>query len=308
MKFLKLIRYQNLLMLAFMQVVFRYGFLKLRGIELALKDWQFAILVLATVCIAAAGYLINNIFDQETDLENKPQNVIIGKSISEGMVYNYYFALNVIGVGCGFYLANLIGSPGFSGIFIIIALTLYLYASSFKQSLLIGNIIVALMLSVSVLIIGIFDLYPLLTVANKAFMGVVFQILIDYAIFTFIINFIREIVKDLEDVNGDYNQGMNTLPIVLGVARTAKLVFWFSLIPIALLLWYSNEYFVKNNLFLATGYVLFFVVAPMIYFTIKMWTAEKKKEFAHLSFILKVIMFFGILSALVISYNIQYNA
>ena len=62
MKYLKLIRYQNLLMLALMQLIFRYGFLKLENIPLALADWQYLLLVLATVLLAAGGYVINNIF------------------------------------------------------------------------------------------------------------------------------------------------------------------------------------------------------------------------------------------------------
>ena len=308
MNFLRLIRFHNLLMLALMQVVFRYGFLKLRGITLALHDWQYALLVLSTVCIAAAGYIINNISDQVTDLENKPHKVIVGKSISEAMAYNYYVGLNVIGVGCGFYLSNFIGKSEFAALFIVIAGTLYLYATSFKQSLLTGNIIIALLLSISVLVIGIFDLYPMITIENQPYLGAVFRVLIDYAIFAFIINLLREITKDLEDIDGDYNQGMNTLPIALGAERTTKLLFWLSLIPIIMLLWYVNEYFIANNLFIATAYMLLFVIGPLIYFSIRMWNAEKRTHFMHLSLVLKIILFFGILSAIVLSYNIIYNA
>lgn len=308
MNFLRLIRYQNLLMLAFMQLIFRYGFLKLQGITLALTDWQYALLVVATVCIAAGGYLINNIYDQETDNENKPGKVIVGKAISETKAYNYYIALNVIGVALGFYLSNLIGKPGFSALFVIIAATLYLYATSLKQSLLIGNVIVALLLSVSVVIIGIFDLYPMLNMENRSSLGVVFKVLIDYAVFAFIINFIREVVKDLEDVDGDYNQGMNTLPIALGVGRTSKIIFWVSVVPIAVLVFYINTYFIANDLLVSTVYALLFVVGPLIYFTIKMWTAHTQKEFRHLAGVLKLVLFFGILSILILTLNIRNHA
>ena len=108
MKYLKLIRYQNLLMIAFMQCIFRYGFFKLQKVELALADWQFALLVLATVFIAAGGYIINDISDQETDNINKPERVLVGKSISESMAYNLYFGFTITGVLIGFYLSNLI--------------------------------------------------------------------------------------------------------------------------------------------------------------------------------------------------------
>lgn len=306
MAFLKLIRFQNLIMLAIMQLIFRYGFLALQEIPLALNDWQYIILVLSTVCIAAGGYLINNIFDKATDEINKPDDVVVGKSISEAMAYNIYMALNIIGVGAGFYLSNVIERPGFSLLFIVISGTLYLYASGLKQTLLVGNVIVALLLSLSIIIIGIFDLLPTINQDNQAGMGLLFKILLDYAIFAFIINFIREIVKDLEDVNGDYNQGMNTLPISLGIARTVKVVFGLSFIPLGLIIYYINEHLFSNDLYYATIYGLILILAPLLYFTIKIFSAKNQKDFNHLSTVLKIVIFFGILSIAVINFNIKY--
>lgn len=308
MKYLKLIRYQNLLMLAFMQLIFRYGFLKLQNVSLALADWQFALLVLATCCIAGGGYIINNIFDVETDRLNTPEKVLIGKSISEAQGYNLYIGFTIIGVALGFYLSKVIEKPSFASTFIIIAITLYFYASSLKQSLLIGNILVALMLSFSVIIIGLFDLFPVTNTENRPVMGLLFSILLDYAIFAFVINFIREIVKDLEDVEGDRLQGMNTLPIAFGTTKTAKLVFGLSFIPLVLIVNYINANLFAYNLLFATLYSIVFILAPLIYFTIKIWSAANKKDFHHLSTVLKSILFFGILSILVINLNIKYNA
>ena len=295
-------------MIAFMQLIFRYGFLDLQEIPLALNDWQYFLLVLATVTIAAGGYVINNVFDQETDTINKPQNVVIGKSISENNAYTLYTILNILGVGIGFYLSNYIGKPSFSGVFIVIAATLYLYASSLKQTLLIGNLVIATMTSISIIIIGIFDLYPILNAENSVVYGIMFKVFLDYALFCFIINFIRELVKDLEDVDGDYNLGMNTLPIVLGISRTSKLVFILSFIPLVLLLWYINTYYIANNLYVGASYTLFFIVAPLLYFTIKMSSAKSKNDFKHLSKVLKLVLLFGILSILVITLNVKYNA
>lgn len=308
MNYLKLIRFQNLLMLALMQLVFRYGFLELQNIPLALADWQFYILVLATVCIAAGGYIINNIFDVETDTENKPENVIVGKFISETKAYNLYIGFTVVGVAMGFYLANLIEKPSFAALFIIIAATLYFYATSLKQSLLIGNFIVALLLSVSVVIVGIFDLYPVTFEENRPVMGLLFGILLDYALFAFIINFIREIVKDLQDVNGDLNQGMNTLPIVFGVKKTTKLVFVLGFVPIICIVYYINANLFASGLLYATVYGLVFILAPLLYFSTKIWSAATSQDFQHLSTVLKWILFFGILSIGIINLNIQCNA
>jgi 4-hydroxybenzoate polyprenyltransferase len=303
---LKLIRYQNLLMLAFMQLVFRYAFFKIQDIPLALADWQYGLLVLSTVLIAAGGYVINNILDQKTDAINKPNNVIIGKNISETNAYTLYMALTVAGVAIGFYLSNVILKPSFAAVFILIAATLYLYATSLKQILIVGNTIVAILLSCSVIIIGIFDLLPAIDAGNQQQMRIVFSILLDYAIFTFFINMLREIIKDIEDVDGDYNQGIRTLPIVIGKSRTAKIVFGLSFIPILFLLYYINAYLL--NLIYTTIYLLLFVMGPLFYFTVKVWSAKSKKEFHTLSLLLKWIMFFGILSVVIISLNMKYNA
>ncbi len=308
MKYLKLVRYQNLLMLALMQLLLRYGFLKYQNINLSLADWQFGLLVLATVLIAAAGYVINDIMDQDTDNDNKHKQVIVGRSVSESMAYNVYVGLNVLGVGAGFYLSNVIERPGFAAIFIVVAATLYLYATSLKQMLIVGNILVALLLSFSVIIIGIFDLFPATYEGNQREMATVFSILTDYAIFAFIVNLLREMVKDIEDVDGDYNSGMSTLPIVLGVSRTAKMIFALSFLPIVILLYYINAYFVANNLWILSGYALLFLVGPLLYFAIKIYSAKKKKEFAHLSLVLKLVLFFGILSIGVLTYNLLYHA
>jgi 4-hydroxybenzoate polyprenyltransferase len=289
-----------------MQLIFRYGFFKSQNIPLALADWQYILLVLSTVLLAAGGYVINNIFDQNTDNINKPNNVIVGKTISEAKAYNIYIALNCIGVGIGFYLSNVIMKPGFASIFILIAATLYFYATSLKQMMLIGNSIVALLLSFSVIIIGIFDLYPVTFEGNQQQMGIVFSILLDYALFTFIINFIREIVKDLEDVNGDSSQGMNTLPITIGINRTAKIVLGLSFIPILAILFYINNYLFQLQF--ATLYLMFFVVGPLLYFTLKIWTAKTKNDFHKLSLLLKWILLLGIISIIVITINMKSNA
>jgi 4-hydroxybenzoate polyprenyltransferase len=308
MKYLQIIRYKNLLMLAFLQLMIRYGFLKLQHINLALTDFQFIMLVLATLLIAAGGYIINDIFDVETDMENRPNKVLIGTEISESLAYNLYFGTTVLGVLIGFYLSNAIGKSSFAGIFIIIAALLYLYANSLKQLLLIGNIIIALLLSFSVLIIALFDLLPVTYDENKALMGLYFQVLLDYAIFAFVINLLREIVKDLEDIEGDNNQDRNTLPIYLGINKTTKIVFALAVVAVIVLLWYIQHYIFGSRLIFSTIFGLITIVSPLIYFTITIFKSKSKSEFSHLSKVLKWILFFGIVSIAIISFNIKHNA
>ena len=308
MKYLKLIRFQNLLMIALMQCIIRYGFLKLQKVELALADWQFALLVLSTVFIAAGGYIINDIMDQETDSINRPNQVIVGRSISESMAYNLYFGFTIAGALIGFYLSNLIYRDNFFGIFIITSLLLYIYATSFKQIAVIGNILVSLALALSVIIVGLFDIIPATDQVNRFQMMLWLELLFDYAVFAFLLNFIREIIKDLEDINGDYNQGMRTLPIVLGVSRTAKVVAVITAIATVILLWYINNHLMDSGLYIATIYALVFLVSPMIFAVVKVWTATTQKEFHLLSNVLKAIIFFGILFILIVNLNIKFNA
>lgn len=291
-----------------MQLIIRYGLLKMQNIPLALADWQYGLLILSTLLIAAAGYVINDIFDQQTDSENKPDKAIVGTRISEESAYYIYAGLNVTGVAIGFYLSNVIERPGFAAIFILIAATLYFYATSLKQMMILGNIVVALVLAASVLIVIVFDIFPATYDGNQRLMANISSVLFDYAVFAFIINLLREMVKDLEDVNGDYNQGMNTLPIALGVSRTVKIVFGLSFIPIVVLFDYINRYYFANNLYLSVIYALVFVLAPMIYFTAKMWSAKNTNDFSHLSLVLKLVILFGVISMAIVSYNINHHA
>lgn len=308
MKYLQLIRYQNLVLLAFMLVLFRYAFLKQQDIPLALTHWQFGLLVLSTVLLSAAGYVINAIFDVATDSINYPKKVLIGKSITETIAYNIYFVLNITGVAIGFYLSNCIQRPGFATIFILIASLLYFYSTTLKQIMLLGNCIVALLPALFLLLAGVFDIFPALIEDNRNQMVSSFSILADFALFIFMIGFIREIIKDIQKVNGDYNQGTITLPIAIGIDRTAKIILGLSLIPFILILIYTKHYFLENNLYIATLFSLAFIMAPLLYFIVKLFTAKSKKDFHHLSTILKLILFFGIVSIVVITLNIRYNA
>jgi len=308
MNFLKLIRYQNLLLIALMQLVIRFGYLELINIPLSLWYWQYSLLILATVLIAAGGYVINDIFDQETDAENKPNKVIIGKSISESKAYTIYAALTITGVACGFILANSVQHPNFAVVFVLIATLLYFYASTLKQMALVGNIVVALLLAFSVIIIGMFDIFPNTFEINRQQMTLAFNILLDYAKFAFIINLVREIIKDIQDVKGDNLQGMRTLPIIIGIQKTKIIAFVLLLLPSLYLLYYSKTYLFENNLFYGLAYILALVVAPMIMCLVQIWNAKENNDYKKISTLLKWIIFFGIISIAVVTLNIKHNA
>jgi len=251
-------------------------------------------LCLSTLCIAAAGNIINDIYDQQADIINKPNKIIIGKSISEKLGFNLYIALTILGVGIGFYLSNIIERPGFSALFIIISALLYLYATYLKNIIILGNILISCLVAMVILIIGLYDLMPAITPQNQPTQAVIFSILLDYALFAFLINWLREMVKDQQDVNGDFNTGRNSIPIAIGKDRANKVIAAIALIPIILIIYYMYEYLYEN--IYAVLYTLLLLVGPLLYFITKIFSAKTIKEFSHLSFTLKLIMLFGLFS------------
>jgi len=300
MAFLKLIRWKNLLLIALIQVLIKYALFQPFNIDVTLNGFGFSLLVIATLCIAAAGNIINDIYDIDTDLINKPEKVIVSKSISEAKAFNLFFALTIVGVCIGFYLSNLIDKTGFSAIFIFTSALLYVYATTLKQTLLIGNIVVSVLVAMSIIIVGLFDLMPAITPENQQTQLTMFKILLDYALFAFMINLLREIIKDIEDIEGDTKAEMKTLSIVIGKNKATKLLFVLSFIPLTAIIYYVITFLYKQQI--AVGYFLLFVIAPLLYFTIKILSAKSKKELHHLSNVLKVVMLFGIMSLLLYKY------
>lgn len=272
------------------------------GADVSLSNFQFTLLILATVLIAAAGNLINDFYDIHIDRVNKPEQVLIGKSVSPKTANNLYIALTASGVGIGFYLANSIGKPEFAALFIAVSATLYIYASNLKAMLLVGNLIISLLVAISILLVPIFDLMSAITPENKALNNTIFRLILQFAGFAFFTNFIREIVKDLLDINGDKKGNINSLPILIGRKRTVKIVFL-----LAILLLFCVLYFMNNALYdqkTPMLYFLFAIVAPLIYFIIKSWDASKNKEYRLLSLLLKVVMTTGVLAMLLYRYFI----
>ena len=294
MHFFRLIRYQNLLLIILTQVLIKYALFQPFGIAITLSDFGFFLLCLSTVCIAAAGNVINDIYDVETDRINKSSRQVIPIKISEASAFNIYFALSILGVGIGFYLSNIIGRPGFSAIFIFISALLYLYATYLKQILLVGNIVVSILVSMVIIIVGLYDLFPAITPENRQTQSIIFSILLDYALFAFFLNWVREMVKDQEDLTGDYNTGRNTLPIAIGRERANKIIFAIGLFPLIGVIYYTQQY-LFNNLY-AVLYAIILIIGPLLFFLINLLSAKTTKQYARLSLILKIIMVLGLVS------------
>jgi len=272
----------------------KYGLFEPFEVAITLNLFGFSMLVLAVICVAASGYVINDIYDVEADKKNKPSKTYVQTSITEASAYRLFFILSIIGVGLGFYVSNMVGTPGFSAFFIFGSAILYLYNSQFQQTILVGNILVSIIVALTPIVVGLYDLMPAITPQNQATQSTIFSILIDYAIFAFLINLLREIVKDQEDMDGDYRAGYKTLPIVLGRKRTNQLLALLGVLPIAFLIYYIYTFLFENTA--AVIYALFLLVAPLLYFEVNIWNSYKKTVYSKLSLLLKLVLFFGLLS------------
>lgn len=302
--FFQLIRWKNLVMIALIQLLFRYVYFPTFNITTTLDHVHFALLILATLCIAAGGNIINDIKDIRADIINKPSKVLITSPAIKKQATTLYYILNILGFIVGFYVSYSIGKPSFAGIFIMTALLLQTYSSFLKKQPIIGNFIVALLISLSILIVGIFDVIPAITENNGVRQYHGFYSLLDYAMFAFALNFLREMVKDIEDINGDRAMNMKTLPILIGRKRARNIIFGLSFIPLVLVTTYSFDNF--STLILVLAYMLIVVMLPFLYFMSKVLYAEKKSDYRKLSRVLKLIMLLGILSIIVISISVHY--
>lgn len=293
--FLNLIRWKNLLLIVYTQLVIKYSFFTSFSTETNLTTIQFITLVLAVLFITAAGYIINDIYDIEADKINKPQKLVVTKYISVETAKKLYMYINTIGISLGVLISLSIQKPSLSFIFIVATLLLYYYSKKLKSLPLIGNFTVASLVTLNVFILVLFDLNNSI-ISNNNF---VLTTILIVSFFAFCINLIREIVKDIEDINGDYTFNMNTLPILLGRKRTKYIATILSVFPLIILVLFVAFY--SDEFRFASAYTIIFIILPLLYITLKLPKTSSKKGFHKLSNILKIVMFLGINIFIVLS-------
>jgi len=300
MKFLQLIRFPNLVMMALTQFLFFYYWIVPFHAQYISIDLLLCV-VFTTVFIAAGGNIINDIFDVKTDRINKPNRMFIDTFISKKNALLLYVVFTFVGIGIGSYAGFAINRGWISLIFIAIAGLLFLYSSHLKGVPVLGNILVSLLVTSSIFILTVFDIeYIIIGAHVNLFSSVSLIAITIYGIFAFWINLMRELVKDIEDVNGDYHAGIHTLPIILGRKRVNKIVAVLAGMLICFILYITSEYLQGKTI--TTIYVLITILLPLLYFILKIWQADTKREYKMLSLLLKLIMLFGILSTVVFYY------
>ena len=303
--FFNLIRWKNLLLIALIQLLIKYCFLTGFGFQTIFTYSLFNILVFVTMAITAAGYIINDIIDFKIDNINKPNKVIVGHKISLSEAKNTYFMLTIIGVLTGVYLTIIIGKPLLSFYFVGVSILLYIYSKFLKGRILIGNIIVSLLLAFSILIVLIFDAPLKMNSMQWDVYSKIQFVVIIYAVFAFLLNFVREIIKDIEDINGDYNENLKTFPIIFGRKFARNFSVSISAITIYALIFTTIRFIEIKTI--AFVYILVLVFLPLLYFVYRLWNSKTKKHYYFLSNFLKIIILFGILSIPIIS-NFLKNA
>lgn len=299
--FFRLIRWPNLLFIALTQMLFRYFILPFvylnphEGYEgIKLSGSLFYLLVIASVCIAAAGYIINDYFDENIDQVNKSSKVIIGKFINRRAAILLHAFLSFIGLVLSAYIGYEIHNiliPVFNFIAINI---LWFYSSTFKKKILIGNVLISILTAWVIFV---------LTLSEYRFRisphDIVWQRLLKfsfiYAGFAFIISLIREVIKDMEDVEGDMKYDCKTMPIVWGmpVAKVFTAVWIVVLIGI---LAGIQIYVIQFGWWFSALYSLIAIIIPLLWVLKKLYKANSSSDFHQLSSAVKLIMLAGIIS------------
>ena len=310
--FLKLIRLKNLIIVALTQFLVKFSLINPFVENFMLSDNQFYLLALSTVFITASGYIINDIYDVKTDKVNKEESRIIGKLITSRNAIRWYIIFNFLGLGLGIYIAYIVKQPYYSLVFVYCIFSLWTYSKRMKTSFLLGNLQVSLLTALSIFNVALFDIISNGINKNNGEM-MIFKIILFYTAFAFITTFIREIIKDLEDMEGDKKIQAKTLAITYGIEKTkwVSLIFTiFTFLGIAYFQYF--QYSIAKSKFefdisiwginkMAIIYVIF-IQLLFLFLGFKIYNSKVKKDFYFISQLSKIIMIAGILSIPLFTY------
>jgi 4-hydroxybenzoate polyprenyltransferase len=309
---LRLVRWPNLVIIVLTQFLLRYGILNSflfpghPGMMSGILD--FSLLVGITVLLTVGGYLINDYFDTRIDSVNKPEDNPVGTAINGRSVILAHLVVNGLAIVTGFYLAYRLRSLNFGLIFPFISALLWLYSARFKRLLAWGNLVVAILSALVIFIVWYFEFLHL-RLTPSDFSRVVpelketTRLFIAYGLFAFLVSFFREIIKDMEDLEGDKEYGCRTLPIAIGIRRSSYIVTFLVALTI-LFLAFAQWTFINRGWILIFWYFLIIIQLPMIYLIYKLYRAENREDYHYLSNLCKLVMFAGILSMQLISSGI----
>jgi 4-hydroxybenzoate polyprenyltransferase len=322
--FLNLIRWPNLLIVILTMVLMRYavlapvisriGVILLKGtgeeIPMALQFplVDFILLVIATVFLTAGGYVINDYFDIKTDLINKGK-VIVGTRVPRRQAMMWHNIFNIAGVSIGFYISWKSGYFWLGTMFLLVSGLLYFYSASYKRQFLIGNLVVAILVAMVPLLVVIYEWpalyrYYSLNAISLPDINIILYWVGGFAVFAFLTTLTREIIKDIEDFEGDVAYGRNTVPVVTGVLAAKIISISLVLLTVALLylVWYL---YINDKITLI--YLSVAIVLPLAYVIFKVVVSSNRKQLHHASSIMKLVMLSGILYSLIVKAILTWN-
>ena len=312
--FLQLIRYRNLLIIAATQYMMRHlivvPILAVNGFVPQLDHFHFFLLVFSSISITAAGYVINDYFDTKTDLLNRPSTVIVGRKISRRGAMTLHIILNGIGILTGIYLSWHVGILSLGIAYILAAGVLWFYSTTYKRQFLIGNLIVSVFTALVPFIVVVFEV-PLLNkvyrevlIANDMDFNVILGWVGGFAFFAFLSTLLREIIKDIEDFEGDAAYGRNTLPIVLGIRITKIIVAILILLTVTALIVVYLKYLVHNSAggldLLSLTWFAAALILPFLFLLYRIIKAVSKEDYHRCSQLTKTIMLAGMLYSFIV--------
>ncbi len=271
--FFSLIRWNNLIILVlcqYMSRVFLVG--PSAQWSVYLFEWPFFLIMLTFVLITSAGYIINDYYDIKIDIINKPQRVVVGNKISKRKSLYLTIVLDITGIIVGLMVSIAVGIFSF-----LFALVLWLYASFLKRLPFVGNFLVALLTAGSIFVLSLH------------YRGDMTYLYI-FSTFALLICLIRELIKDIEDVQGDRAFNCRTLPIVLGIRKTKRVIYSIVILFFIFVFW-------VNSLTQSLSILIYFLLLGffMGYFICLLSSATTKKDFSRLSAYAKAIMVSGVL-------------
>ena len=288
--FLKLIRTNNLLLLALIQVLI-YFFI-FQGNQVT----NFLLLIIITFFITASGYIINDVFDVKSDKINK-KDLIIGNHIPARNVIIWYYLFSLIAIILAIYLFYL--NRNFY-LFVIILSSIYLlwrYSKRYKHSFFIGNFIVSLLTSLS-----IFNVF--LVSSNNSTTSFAFDLTLMFSLFSFLLTFTREIIKDLEDLDGDKLMNSQNIASTLSVTQSKQIVTGILTLFLFLVLivcyYFLIEITSPKSISIFVYSLLLFIISLLSIF--KVSKSEKNEDYSYISSLLKLIMLLGLLSIPIVYY------
>jgi len=317
--FLKLIRWKNVLIVALTMFAMKYAVIapvySFYGLSFGFSKLGFMFLVAAAMFIMAAGNVINDYFDRKTDMINRPQKVLVGFQIKRRKVMIMHLILNLFGAICGFIASWMAGKPILGFFFIFIIILLWTYSAELKKKVLVGNITVALLTGLIPFIVGITEYYafersiPEWSINNIHAIKISLQTIIGFSVFAFIFNFIREIIKDCEDYDGDIATGVKSIPVLIGKKKTNLIIsaLSFAVIALILIVWhayFSNLMFFKNDT-ISAFYIYSMIVFPAMIIAVSSIWGIKKKKYSVLSGLSKFIMVTGLLYSIIFSFAVH---